>query len=339
VIDALLEMLRNCVGIVGYRNHSKKLLNIINKNSEIKKILVYCYKEKIYFKFQRENNKNKKILYTNKLSDLKNKCNSIIISSPSDTHFKYLKYFIKTNKYIFCEKPGCVNKTQLKFISNLPNKIKLKIYFNYNLLHSKLYKFIKKTKNLEKNLINMSYYSSTGIAYLKKFKNNWRFTSKDVLQRITGNWGVHSTNLAINIFGKLQKNLISESSISSKKKIDTCSITLKFSNNKTANIFLSYASPMSDEMTFFFKNKILKYQEGKVVEFAPRNFFDKKGLFKKPPKKTLNKLKGDMSNKSLEKSVKYFIDTTLKKGIFPNYLFNNAMETVKVFLNFDSQIK
>jgi hypothetical protein len=46
-----------------------------------------------------------------------------------------------------------------------------------------------------------------------------------------------------------------------------------------------------------------------------------------------------MSNRSLEKSVKYLIDISLKNGIFPVYLFNNAVETVKVFLNFDSQIK
>ena len=143
-----------------------------------------------------------------------------------------------------------------------------------------------------------------------------RFRSKDILQRITGNWGVHSTNLSINLFGKLYKSLISEASISSSKKIDTCSISLKFKNNKSTNIFLSYASPMSDEMTFFFKNKILKYQEGNVLEFSPRNCFDTKGLFKKPPRKNLIKLSGDMSNKSLEKSVKYFIDKTLEKGVF-----------------------
>ena len=182
----------------------------------------------------------------------------------------------------------------------------------------------------------MFYHSSTGIAYLKKFKNNWRFKSKDILQRITGNWGVHSTNLALNIFGKFEKYLISESRISSKKKIDTCTISLKFLNDRTANIFLSYASPMVDEMTFVYKNKILKYEEGKVYEFSPRNFFDKNGMFKKPPKKNLLNLRGDMSNKSLENSVKYFNDITLKKKFFPNYLFNNAMNTVKVFLNFDS---
>ena len=337
--DVLLEMLRKSIGIIGYRNHSKKLLQILNKDSQIKKILVYCYKDEIFLKLKKKNQTNKKILYTNKLSDLKNLCHSIIISSPSDTHFYYLKYFVKFYQYIFCEKPGCINKTQVKFISKLPKKIRSKIYFNYNLLHSNFYQFIKKMKNSNQDIINMSYHSSTGIAFLKKFKNNWRFTSKEILQRITGNWGVHSTNLAINIFGKLGKSLISEANISSRGKIDTCSITLKFNNNKTANIFLSYAAPMSDEMTFFFKNKILKYKEGNVTEYSPRNFFDRKGLFKTPPKKNLNKLRGDMSNNSLEKSVKYFVGIALKNGIFPVYLFDNAMETVKVFLNFDSQIK
>ena len=326
------------IGIIGYRNHSKKLLEIINKNRKIQKIFVYCYKKELLLKLDREN-KNKKIFYTNKLSILKSECGSIFISSPSNTHFKYLKIFIRSNKYIFCEKPGCVKKNEVKILSRLPNKIKSKIYFNYNLLHSNLYKFIKKSKNSDNDLISMFYHSSTGIAYLKKYQNNWRFRSKDILQRITGNWGVHSTNLSINLFGKLYKSLISEASISSSKIIDTCSISLKFKNNKSTNIFLSYASPMSDEMTFFFKNKILKYQEGNVLEFSPRNFFDTKGLFKKPPRKNLIKLSGDMSNKSLEKSVKYFIDKTFEKGVFPVNLFNNALETAKVFLNFDSQIK
>ena len=83
-------------------------------------------------------------------------------------------------------------------------------------MHSNLYKFIKKSKNSDNDLISMFYHSSTGIAYLKKYQNNWRFRSKDILQRITGNWGVHSTNLSINLFGKLYKSLISEASISGK---------------------------------------------------------------------------------------------------------------------------
>ena len=40
---------------------------------------------------------------------------------------------------------------------------------------------------------------------------------------------------------------------------------------------------------------------------------------------------------SLEKSVNYFIDIYLVIGISPVYLFNNALETVKVFLNFNSK--
>ena len=45
---------------------------------------------------------------------------------------------------------------------------------------------------------------------------------------------------------------------------------------------------LTDEMTFVYKNKILKYQEGKVFEFSPRNYFDKNGMFKKPQKNLLN---------------------------------------------------
>ena len=48
MIGALLAMLKNFVGIIGYRNHSKKLLDILIKDSKINKIKVYCYKKKIY---------------------------------------------------------------------------------------------------------------------------------------------------------------------------------------------------------------------------------------------------------------------------------------------------
>ena len=97
----------------------------------------------------------------------------------------------------------------------MSNNIKSNFYFNYNLLHSNLYTYL--LVDLKNDLINMSYHSSTGIAFLEKFENNWRFKSKDILQRITGNWFLHATNLSINIFGKLQKSLVSEACISSVK--------------------------------------------------------------------------------------------------------------------------
>ena len=45
MIGALLAMLKNSVGIIGYRNHSKKLKDILIKDLKIKKIRVYCYKK------------------------------------------------------------------------------------------------------------------------------------------------------------------------------------------------------------------------------------------------------------------------------------------------------
>ena len=125
--------------------------------------------------------------------------------------------------------------------------------------------------------------------------------------------------------------------MSSKKKIDTCSISLKFKNNTTVNIFLSYAAPMNDVMTLLFTNKILEYKHSKVFEYSPRNYFDKKGLFKKPPKKNLKNLNEDISNNSLERSVKYFIDLSTNNKSFPKVLFNNAIDTVKIFLKFDNK--
>ena len=62
MIDVLLEMLKNSVGIIGYRNHSQKLLNIICRNPNIKKIYVYCYKKNLLLKLKKKAN-NRKITF------------------------------------------------------------------------------------------------------------------------------------------------------------------------------------------------------------------------------------------------------------------------------------
>ena len=108
MIDVLLEMLKNSVGIIGYRNHSKKLLDILIKDLKIKKSEFIAIK-KILFKLKKEN-KNRRIIYTDKLRDLKDECYSIFISSPSDTHFKYLNYFAKADKYIFVKNQAALIK-------------------------------------------------------------------------------------------------------------------------------------------------------------------------------------------------------------------------------------
>ena len=115
------------VGVIGYRNHSNKIISNLSKNKSIKKIFSFCYKKKKI----KSLNKNNKIKILQYISDLRKlgQCNSIFISSATKTHFKYLKKFINKDTYIYCEKPGPTNLKQINFLKKLPNKIKKKNLF------------------------------------------------------------------------------------------------------------------------------------------------------------------------------------------------------------------
>ena len=67
------------LGIIGYRNHSQKLISIIRKNKKINQIISFCYKKNKIETLNKEN-KLSKIKYTSNLKDLY-KLDIIIISS------------------------------------------------------------------------------------------------------------------------------------------------------------------------------------------------------------------------------------------------------------------
>ena len=81
------------VGVIGYRNHSAKLISLINQKKYVGKIISYCYK-KNFLKHLNKKKKFKKISFTSNLEDL-DTCDSIVISSSTGSHINYIKKFIK----------------------------------------------------------------------------------------------------------------------------------------------------------------------------------------------------------------------------------------------------
>ena len=77
------------LGIIGYRNHSQKLISIIKKNKKINQIISFCYKKNKISSLNQEN-KLSNIKYTSNLKDLYN-LDIIVISSATGSHVKYLK--------------------------------------------------------------------------------------------------------------------------------------------------------------------------------------------------------------------------------------------------------
>ena len=115
----------------------KIYLNEINKNKAYR--IVDIYKSK-------NTSKNPKIIYNffnSKKIDL------IIISSPINTHFKYLKYAYKFKKNIIIEKPIVENINQLRKLKKLNKNYKKKVMIHHNDVLT-LKKLISEFKNKKK---------------------------------------------------------------------------------------------------------------------------------------------------------------------------------------------
>lgn len=316
-------------GVIGYKNHSEKVINILCLNYNIKKIKVFLHK-----KINSKNflySKNKKIIFTYSLKEL-DICECIFITSPTNTHFKYLKNFEKSKKYIFCEKPAASNGKEYRYLKNYSDKKISKTYINYNLLFNDVFIKLKKIISNKKygKLVNIDIKLSNGISFKKSMKNNWRFTSKNIFEKISGNLGSHYINFFYHLFNKCSIEIFNNLNVN--KEEDSCLIFVKNKSKSIATIFLSYSTIFYDQINIFMSNALIKISDNKIILYYPRNVFDKNGLFITPKKKKLSHIHQNISyDISLEKSVNFFIEKCKNKKKIPKIFFTKAIKTIKFF--------
>tara|TARA_Y100000741_G_scaffold297778_1_gene238721 strand:- start:2452 stop:3435 length:984 start_codon:yes stop_codon:yes gene_type:complete len=322
------------VGVIGYQNHSYKIISILSKNKSIKKIYSFCYK-KNKIKYLNKNNNIKKLEYVSDLKELSHS-KSIFISSATKTHFEYLRKFIKKKIYIYCEKPGPTDLKQINFLKKIPKKIKEKIYFGHNLLHSDVYAFLKKI--IKKKTFGTPIYAqintTSGISFKKSFDNNWRFKSNSKFQKISGNVGIHFLSFLTFLFGEIKNIKINQFGCIKKNKIDNAIIDMSFKKNFYSKIFLSYSTIAEEEIKFFFSNGLLVANKKNLSIFYPRNTFNKMGNFIKPKKKIVKKFTSSWSEKSLQNSINYFIKVTNYNKKFKAENFNKFLKVNEIIAKY-----
>ena len=174
------------IGFIGYRNHAKKLLDIVdaNKNFEVAKIF-------------HPTKKIDDVRFTNNLDDLY-VCDGIIIASPNSTHFEYIKKIIENSKCsIFCEKPPVTSKEGIQYLEKLSLENKGRILFNFNLRFSELKNYLEKYLNsdLLGSPIQINIIASMGLAFKEKYVKNWRSDGKFNMHNIIENVSIHWIDL------------------------------------------------------------------------------------------------------------------------------------------------
>ena len=207
------------VGLVGYGKMGKIFAKEIKKKSQFKLINILT-KKKI-------KNGSQKI---NDFFNSKN-INLFIITSPIETHLKYLKLAYKSNKNIIIEKPIVKDLNQLKQLSKINKNYKKKIAIHHNdVLNFEKFKVMNKFfkfKNINK--IKMIYGKNEKVnSYKKPFID----------------WLPHPLALIINFFGLPKKFHIIKYSKKIKKGLVTEKLELVFDLNYL-RIFVEFANNLN----------------------------------------------------------------------------------------------
>lgn len=205
------------VGLIGYGKMGKIYIKEINNNNNfrIEKVLNYKNLKKKPYLIQK--------FFNSKKIDL------FIISSPINTHFKYLYNAFKAKKNIIIEKPLVENSGQLKKLIHLNKNYKKKVMIHHNdVLNLEKINFIKHLRDHKKIKKIEMFYGK------KELVNSYKKPFFD--------WLPHPLSFIINFLGepknfkvveykkKIKKNLIIEK-LQIVFNFDNFQIFLNFSNN------------------------------------------------------------------------------------------------------------
>lgn len=317
------------IGIIGYKNHATKLINLIQErtDSEIK----YIFHPTKKFEDSRS---------TNNLSDLFT-CDSIIIASPNDTHYNYIKQCCdEYDGYLFCEKPPVTSTDDLNKLEQISLEQKQRLFFNFNYRFSKTSEIIKDALNSKAmgKILFINIVSNHGLAFKKEYADSWRADGDKNLHNILETVSIHHLDLMNYHFGKL-KNFVYYPSLQSKSgtSFDTCHLVLCYENDVSVSILNSYATPLIDDLSIIGTNGYLHIRSNNLEIYSPRDSFNSDGLFVTPP--LHHKSSFDIEKiqlESLRNSLDYFMNHVKEKKLFDLCLFETSISSNRLVFELEN---
>ncbi len=230
------------VGLIGYGKMGKIYVKEINNNKNYRIVDVLKYKNI---------SKNPKTINNFFKS---NKIDLIIISSPINTHFKYLKYAYRFNKNIIIEKPIVENYYEFKKLLQINKNYKKKVMIHHNdILNIKKSNLINKFRNQKQiKKIEMLYGK-------KELSNSYKKPFFD--------WLPHPLSVIINFFEYPKNFKIINYSKKIKQKLIIEKLEVLF-NFKYFSIILNFSNNLkipSKKIIIFKKNQKFIYNGYKKV--------------------------------------------------------------------------
>ena len=215
-------------------------LGIIGKNFGYNVIYKSFLKNKKYkikgfsFKSKKKDKiripKNIKIYSNWKKLILNKKIKAIIIATPPALHKNILKFAIKHNKHIFCEKPFTCSYKEADFICNLTRRRNISHMVNYEFAEIDAFHFLRKKiiNNIKINKIYLNWF----INISRRSTTNWK-ENHSKGGGIMFNYVCHAIYYLESLFGKITST---KTNIFFQKKIKTLKGIIFFNNGLSVKL-------------------------------------------------------------------------------------------------------
>jgi len=240
------------IGLIGLGYWGKNLYRNLLISDQVKKIYVLDSQSKNF-------KKNKKVSFflDSKFFFNNKDIDAFIISTPTSTHYKYIKKCLSLDKFVCITKPITNNLEQLLSLKKSFKNIN-KIFLDHTYLFHSSINFIEKSVR-KKKLGKLVYYDSERISFGKFYKD------VDVIDDLA----IHDLYILDYILkGQLPNKISVTSHNSFGNKNFLSNITLRYPSGFFANIKVSWFSPIKSR-------RILLAGDKKIIEFDD-NESDKK---------------------------------------------------------------
>ena len=232
------------IGLIGLGYWGKNLYRNLLISSQVKKIYVLDTQNKNIKKDKRVSFfSDPKVFFKNKDID------AFIISTPTSSHYKYIKKCLQLDKFVCITKPITTNIDQLTRLKKEFKNIN-KIFLDHTYLFHSSINFIENLVN-KKKLGKLIYYDSERISFGKFYKD------VDVIDDLA----IHDLYILDYILkGKIPNKVLVTSHNNFGNKNFLSNISLRYSSGFFANIKVSWYSPIKSR-------RILLAGDKKIVEF------------------------------------------------------------------------
>jgi predicted dehydrogenase len=310
-------------GSIGCRNHASRIIQLVNA-SGIARVSHVFNPNRIPTSEELSG-----AIHAKRLNELL-ECQAIGILSPNSTHWSYISKLLEMgySGYLFCEKPPVVNRSEWESLSTLEND---RLFFDFNLRFSSFARAFRQTLEAGSigEVIHAEAFLSHGLAFVKGFDQSWRANVETHARGVFESVAVHFVDLFGWLIGPVQSLEETPGNFAKKGTAsDTCLLNLRHDGGSTSVIFASYSAPFAFRIAITGTNGMLVFEDGVTKLFSPRDTFDSRGYFQKPPaKEEFKAIGGDLFGESLGDSVRFFLEHCANFKSFPPEFFRASVNT------------